>query len=297
MNINEVDRLILFIDSAKATRLSHDNFEVLVKNRTMECNDDEYIMMEITESTMRRDFYSVQSFNKHFDIFYSTTGKSYNLTEGNPSSASLDSELKTDFENEFSISNGHTADETFTVSWSVYTGKITISSTFTGTVPSDLALDTDVANSCYEVIGFSKGKHEFTIDGQNISLTGDLSINVLGEQNVYMRVTLSNSNFSNNTEGLLDSDIVAKFPILVQPYSNMTFFNTGNLFTSRIMQNKLTGFRVRLTNENDELIGLNSNFTCTLTFKKYRISKDEIKKSIDSLLRLERLKLLKNNIT
>ena len=298
MNIDEIDRLILFIDSAKSNRLSHDNFDVVIKNRTMECKDDnEFIMMEITESTMRRDFYAVQNYNKHFDIYYSSTGNAYNLREGNPTSATVDTELKTDFENEFSVANGHTHNESFTVSWSNYTGKITISSTFSGSVPSDIALDTDVDNSCYEIIGFSKARHSFTIDGQNITLTGDLPINVIGEQNVFMRLTLSNSNYSNNTEGLVDSDIVAKFPILVAPYSNMTFFNTGNLFNSKIMQKKLNGFRIRLTNENNELIGLNSNFTATITFKKFRIIKDEVKKSIDDLVRLERLKLLKKNIS
>ena len=111
-----------------------------------------------------------------------------------------------------------------------------------------------------------------------------------------MRMTLSNANFSNNTDGLVDSDIVAKFPILVAPYSNLTFFNTSNLFTSRLMAKKLTGFRIRLTNENNELIGLNSNFTATITFKKFRMVKDETKQSIDDLVRLERLKLLKKNI-
>lgn len=297
MDSFEVDRLILFIDSEKSNRISHDNFDILVKNRTIQCSENEYILMEITEATCRRDFYSVQNYNKHFNIYYSGSGNPYSLTEGNPTSASLDSELKTDFENEFSIANGHTHDESFTVSWSNYTGKITISSTFQGTVPSDLALDTDVDNSCYEIIGFSKKKHNFTIDGQNITLTGDHSINVMGEQNIFMRMNLSNVNYSNNIDGLLDSDIVAKFPILVSPYSNMTFFNTGNLFSSKLMSKKLTSFRIRLTNENNELIGLNSNFTATITFKKYRyVNQDDIKKSIDELIHIQRLKMLKKNI-
>ena len=291
-----VDRFILFIDSAKSNG-SHDNFDVIVKNKTLECDKDEFLMMEVTEATCRRDFYSVQNYNKHFNIYYSGSGNPYSLTEGNPTSASLDSELKTDFENEFSIANGHTHDEKFTVTFSNYTGKITISSTFTGSVPSDLALDTQVDNSSFEIIGFSKKKHYFSIDGANIRLTGDLPINVIGETDIYMRMNLSNANYSNNNDGLLDSDIVAKFPILVSAYSNMTFFNTGNLFSSKLMSKKLASFRIRLTNENNQLIGLNSNFTCTLTFKKYRyVNQDDIKKSIDELIHIQRLKMLKKNI-
>ena len=297
MKVEETQRLIIFIDSAKSVRKSHDEFEVFINNRAMECEDDEFINMEITEATMRRDWYSVQNFNKHFNIYYSSSGKPYSLTEGNPTSATLDTELKNDFEKEFSVANGHTHNESFTVSFSQYRGTITISSTFQGSVPSDLALDTDIDNSAFEIIGFSKKRHSFTIDGQNITLTGDLPINVLGEQSVFMRTTLTNANFGNNEIGLVDSDIVAKFPILTAPYSNLTFFNTGNLFTSRINQKSLTGFRVRLTNENNVLIGLNSNFTAVITFKKMKKVIDKTKETIEELIRIERLKLLKKNIS
>ena len=219
MKVEEVQKLILFIDSAKSDRRSHDDFDVAIKNKTMEAGEDEYIEMEITEATARRDFYAVQNFNKHFNIYYSSSGKAYSLQEGNPTSATLDTELKNDFQAEFSTANGHTHNETFTVSFSQYTGTITISSTFQGSVPADLALDTNVDNSCFEIIGFSKKRHNFTIDGQNISLTGDLPINVQGEQNIFMHCTLVQGNFQNNTDGLQNTDLVAKFPILSAPYS------------------------------------------------------------------------------
>jgi len=296
MKVEEVQKLILFIDSAKSDRRSHDDFDVAIKNKTMEAGEDEYIEMEITEATARRDFYAVQNFNKHFNIYYSASGKAYSLQEGNPTSATLDTELKNDFQAEFSTANGHTHNETFTVSFSQYTGRITISSTFQGSVPADLALDTNVDNSCFEIIGFSKKRHNFTIDGQNISLTGDLPINVQGEQNIFMHCTLVQGNFQNNTEGLQNTDLVAKFPILSAPYSNLTFFNTGRLFISRVSAKKLLGFRIRLTNEDNTLIGLQTNFTAILTFRKYKIVEDKTETAIKELIRLERLKMLKKEI-
>lgn len=296
MKVEEVQKLILFIDSAKSDRRSHDDFDVAIKNKTMEAGEDEYIEMEITEATARRDFYAVQNFNKHFNIYYSASGKAYSLQEGNPTSATLDTELKNDFQAEFSTANGHSHDETFTVSFSQYTGRITISSTFQGSVPSDLALDTNVDNSCFEIIGFSKKRHNFTIDGQNITLTGDLPINVQGEQNIFMHCTLVQGNFQNNTEGLQNTDLVAKFPILSAPYSNLTFFNTGRLFISRVSAKKLLGFRIRLTNEDNTLIGLQTNFTAILTFRKYKIVEDKTETAIKELIRLERLKMLKKEI-
>lgn len=298
MKIEEIQKLILFIDSNKSIRRGHDDFDVEIKNKVMECKDEnEYIELEITEATARRDFYAVQNYNKHFHIYYGGTGKPYDLTEGNPTSATLDTELKNDFQSEFSIANGHSHDETFVVSWSSYTGKITIASTFQGSVPADLALDTDVDNSCFEIIGFSKKKHYFTINGQSITLTGDLPINVLGEQNIFMHCTLTNTNYSNNTDGLANTDIVAKFPILSPPYSNLTFFNTGRLFISRLTARKLLGFRIRLTNEDNQLIGLQTNFTAILTFRKYRVVEDKTETAINNLIRLTRLKMLKKNIS
>ena len=296
MKVEEVQKLILFIDSAKSDRRSHDDFDVAIKNKTMEAGDNEYIEMEITEATARRDFYAVQNFNKHFNIYYSSSGKAYSLQEGNPTSATLDTELKNDFQAEFSTATGHSHDETFTVSFSQYTGRITISSTFQGSVPSDLALDTNVDNSCFEIIGFSKKRHNFTIDGQNITLTGDLPINVQGEQNIFMHCTLVQGNFQNNTDGLQNTDLVAKFPILSAPYSNLTFFNTGRLFISRVSAKKLLGFRIRLTNEDNTLIGLQTNFTAILTFRKYKIVEDKTETAIKELIRLERLKMLKKEI-
>ena len=296
MKVEEVQKLILFIDSAKSDRRSHDDFDVAIKNKTMEAGDNEYIEMEITEATARRDFYAVQNFNKHFNIYYSSSGKAYSLQEGNPTSATLDTELKNDFQAEFSTANGHSHNETFTVSFSQYTGRITISSTFQGSVPSDLALDTNVDNSCFEIIGFSKKRHNFTIDGQNITLTGDLPINVQGEQNIFMHCTLVQGNFQNNTDGLQNTDLVAKFPILSAPYSNLTFFNTGRLFISRVSAKKLLGFRIRLTNEDNTLIGLQTNFTAILTFRKYKIVEDKTETAIKELIRLERLKMLKKEI-
>ena len=287
MRTELVQEQIIFIDSAKsASRSSHDDFDIDIPSRIMIANEDEYIELEVTECTFRRDFNAVQNYNKHFSIFHDGGGNAYSLTEGFPTAVTVDAELKKDFEEQF-------LGETFTVSWSSYTGKITISSTFSGTVPSDIALDTDVDNSCFEVIGFSKKKHAFTIDGQNITLTGDKPINVLGEQAVFLRVGLANANYQNALDGGIDNtQIVAKFAILGAPFSNLTFYNTGRLFRTRITQRNITGFGVRLTNENNELIGLQTNCTMTFTFRKYREIPDQTPKLLNEMLRLERVKLV-----
>ena len=72
--------------------------------------------------------------------------------------------------------------------------------------------------------------------------------------------------------------------------------NTGRLFISRVSAKKLLGFRIRLTNEDNTLIGLQTNFTAILTFRKYKIVEDKTETAIKELIRLERLKMLKKEI-
>ena len=294
----ETQKLIVFIDSSKATHFrSNDDFDVDIPNKVMTCDINEHIELEVSEFTCKRDFYAVQSFNSSFSIFYNGADHLYTLTTGNPTATSLDTEIKQDFEAEFSTANSHSDNEVFSVSFSQYTGRITISSTFSGSVPSDIALNLDVANSAFEVMGFSKKKHNFTINSQSITLTGDRVINVGGETNIFLRTSLVSSNVNNTkNDGLQISNIIAKFPILTAYYSNITFFNTNKLFTSKIISKNLNSFRIRLTNENDELIGLQSNSMMTFTFRKYRKVEDRTEEYLRDIANINKLKMLKKNI-
>ena len=285
-----IETKILFVDSSKSSeKSSEDNFTVQIPNKIMTCEEDEYIEVELSEFTCKRDFYAVQNFNKFFSIYHTGTDHSYSLREGNPNVINIDNELKTDFEAEF-------PGETFTVSFDQYTGKITISATFTGTVPADLALNTNVDNSAFEVIGFTKKNHAFTINGQAVSLTGDRPVNMSGEQNIFLRTSLVSENVNNSlNSGLVLSNILAKFPILSAPYSNITFFNTDHLFTTRINSKNINSFTVRLTNENEDLIGLQSNSMMTFTFRKYRTIKDDAEDYLKQMLEIQRLKFIKKN--
>ena len=300
MKIEETDKLILFFDSAKSEiKRSNDDFTVTIKNNPLRCNKNEYLEVELTECTIRRDFPSVANYNRHFDIYYNGANAHYDLDIGFPNAITIDQQIKQDFENEFSIANGWTHDEVFTVSFSNYTGKITISSSFQGTPPSDLALNSNVPNSSHEIIGFSpKASYPFTINGQNVTLTSPRSINVIGEQDIYIRSSLaSGKNYEMDSDNLISTDIIGKMPILGPPFSNLNFFNTSSLFRSRLNSSSLGSFDLRFTNENNELIGSQSNITGILTFRKYRLIQDEQLKTLNDILRLERLKLLKNNLS
>ena len=58
----------------------------------------------------------------------------------------------------------------------------------------------------------------------------------------------------------------------------------------------LCNFRIRLTNETNDLIGLNSNFQCTFKFYKMKIAEVESNEYLKEIRDLERMKVLKKNI-
>lgn len=290
MVLKEINRKIVYLDSDKSSiKLSNDDVFFDVPNRVMNCIDDrEHIEVQLTEFSCNRNFYSVNNTNNRFSIFYNSTDHFYTIDNGFPNVLDLDTQLKNDLENEFS-------GETFNVSFIKYTGTIIIESTFTGAVPSDLAINFDVENSCNIVFGFSKTKHDFLINGQVISLSSSQSVNVQGNiKEIYIRSSLVDTNLEATSNGLSSIDILGKIPILVQPLSVINFFDDGlGLFKSKLSTPNLTGFNIRLTDENNNLIGLNSNFLMTLTFIKYKEIEDETINILNNLYDLQRMKLIK----
>ena len=289
-----VESKILFIDSNKALiKNSNDDIVVSVPTKFMQANEDQKIDVELTEFSCKRNFYAVKDTNNAFDIFYNGTSHIYYLTNGNPTALTLDTELKTDFEAEFS-------GETFAVSFSNYTGKITITSTFSGAVPSDLSLNFNIENSAYQILGFAKNsQNPFTINSQTISISSTQPINVNGEENIFFRCSLVNENFENEDDKILLTDILAKIPIITSPYSTISFINPSGIFRTTISQKNISEFSIRLTNEDNDLIGLNDNFTATLTFHLHNMKNHNSNKTteiLDEILRLEKLKLINKNL-
>lgn len=281
----------MFIDSGRCSiKLSNDDVLIDVPNIIMNCEDarNEHIEVVVSEFICNRDFQSVNDTNNSFSIYYNGTDHVYQIDNGFPNVLDLDTQLKQDLEAEFS-------GETFTVQYLKYEGKIQITATFVGSVPSDLALNFDIPNSCHAIMGFSKAKHDFTIVGQAISIKSNAIINVLGAvKEIFIRSSLVNSNTINTLEGVSNSDILAKIPVAVAPLNNIIFIDGGaNIYRSRLNGKNIVPFNIRLTTEDtNTLIGLNSNFLMTLTFEKYAEQVDTQQELLKELLEIERLKFI-----
>lgn len=290
----EVENLTIFCDSSLAIKQNNRFDDVIIPITTgvMECAENERIDVELVEFVCKRDFYNLQTYNSSFSIYYSAADHNYTLTQGFISINSVDDELKADFQAAFPTA-------TWTVSYNNYLGKITIAGTLaSGTFPADLALNLNVENSCYNIIGFSKASHAFTGAGTNsVSLTSDLVINVQGEESIYLRTDMVYKNKQSGPTNVVNSDILAKMNILVGPLNNISYYTSAlGMFRTKTKLKNLCNFRIRLTNETNDLIGLNSNFQCTFKFYKMKIAEVESNEYLKEIRDLERMKVLKKNI-
>ena len=283
----EVETRTIYIDSDNLTnRVGND--EVYIENQIdlMKANRDEYIDVELVSFVARNDFYQMTDSNNAFGIRQNSSTTNFTLQNGFPSVLSIDNEFKQDLET--------ATGQTWSVSYSNYTGKISFNSTYTSTPPTDLALDFSVANSTYRMVGFDNAIYPFTINGLNVSLTAPNVVN-LGERvkNLYIRTSLIEDQYEANVDGLDNRDILAAIPIVVSPLNYISFTNATDSYRSHIKGKSVGSFNIRITNRQNELVGLGSGFQCVLRFYKVKYPDQSVPMILKRMLDITELKWLK----
>ena len=282
-------RKLLFIDSNKATkRNSHDDFLISVNSNFISLKEDEDLYVYPLEFSCRRDFYSVSNFNNAFSIYFNGQDHIYTLTTGFPTVLNLDEELQQDLV----ASLGGT----FTIVYNQYKGRVEINGTLTNP-PNDLALNFLVDNSAYEILGFTKKSHPFTISGNTVSLNGNALVNVRGETDLWVRTTLTNQNYENNIAGLTGSDALFKVPILVQPLNVIYYADNNKDFLTLVKNREINSISVKITDENGNLIGLNSNVQMVLAFEIIKRPKNKMEYYLEKIWEFQKLKTLKKELS
>lgn len=289
-----VEDMTVYVDSSKAYRNNghDDDVDIDITTGVMECGEDEHIDVELLEFVCKRDFYSVQTYNSSFSIYYSGANHTYAITTGFPNVNNLTTELKTDLQTAFPTA-------TWTVVYSAYTGKLTITGTQATTFPADLALNMNISNSAYRLLGFELASYPFTGAGTtSVSLSSAKPVNLQGEEAIYFRCSLVNKNKQTTAyESLVASDILGKMDIIVSPLNNIVFYTQAlGMFRVGTTQKNLMSFNIRLTNEDNQLIGLNSNFQATLRFYKMRKADNLQLDYLRDIRDYERMRILKKDI-
>lgn len=279
----------LFIDSDEiVNKVGNDEVYVEVQQPIMIADESqgEYIDVELISFSCRNDFYQMNDSNNAFGIRSVGTTTTYTLQNGFPSVLSIDNELKADLETE--------TGEIWNVTYSNYTGKITMSSTYTsGFPPSDLALDFTVANSAYKMLGFDSAVYEFNIVGATATLTAPHTVN-LGSRikALNVRTSLIEDNFEGSSDGIVSSDILGVIPVVVSPLNYIVFDPTTEAFRTHIGSHRVSSFTFRVTDETGILAGLNSGFQATLRFRRMREDNKENTGILREMLDLQQMKWL-----
>lgn len=282
----EIETKTIYIDSDNLEN-KVENDEVYIENQisvmSADVKNGEYIDVELVSFVARNDFYQMNDSNNTFSFTQNGTTTTYHLQNGFPSVLSIDNELKQDLED--------ATGQIWNVSYSNYTGKITLSSNYDTTPPADLAVNFDVLNSCFRMIGFDKANYPFVINGNNVSLTAPRVVN-LGSRvkAVYIRTSLIQDQYEANAQGLDTRDILGTIPLEVSPLQNISFVNATDSFRHHIKGNNITSFNIRITNRENELIGLNSGFQLVLRFYKVKKPSETQEKILRDMFELQQIK-------
>ena len=108
---------------------------------------------------------------------------------------------------------------------------------------------------------------------------------------------MGGNNLENSSDtGIKTENILGKIVVLTAPYNNINYYDDGGgIFRTKLSTQNLTGFNIRLTDEDNNLIGLNNNFLLTLTIYKMKEVDNVGNDYLKELLDIERLKFIKKN--
>lgn len=258
-----MNRRLLFIDSSKATKFStHDNYEISFNSGFISYDPKtEDLLMYPVEFSCRRDFYSVNENNNGYSIYYNGQEHFNSLSVGFPSVLSVDNELLTDLKGNFPSAN-------WLIEYDEYKGKINIQGDFgSNTPPADLSLNLNISNSAYEILGFGKGVYPFSKSGNIVNLASSGVVNMRGETDLYIRTSINSNNAENLQSGVRGTDTLFKVPIVVSPLNVIGFTDNNKTFLTKVNALEINNLRIRITDENNNLIGLQSNSQMVLAFE------------------------------
>lgn len=275
----EIETRTVFIDSNSITqRNGNDEVNVTIQDDFMTANLGEYLDVQLVSFSCKNDLYNITSVNDVLPVVYNSILYTPNLTHGFPSVLTLDNEIKADLDSITGIS--------WSVTYSSYTGKITMTGTFSVN-PINLALDFTQDNTCAKLLGFDNQYYSFDQDGNTWTLTAPYTVS-LGSRvrALYLRTTLIEGNFQTANIGISNTPLLAAIPITVAPLQFIEFHDTNNLYQSHIAGNKVKSFTFRITDADNRNVGLNSGWNCVLKFKRikedvYADLRELMKKQVD----------------
>ena len=270
----EIETRTLFVDSNNiAQRIDNDEVNITIQDNFMTSGEGEYIDIQLVSFSCKNDLYLITEVNDVLPVVYNSILYTPTLTHGFPSVLSVDNEVKSDLDTITGIS--------WSVTYSQYTGKITMSGTFE-TNPINLALDFTQENTCAKLLGFNNEYYSFTQNGTTWSLTAPYTVS-LGSRvrSLYIRCSLIEGNYQTVPIGITNAPILANIPITVAPLQFIEYKDTNNLFQSHVAGKNMTSFNMRITDTDGRNVGLNSGWTAVL---KLKLIKEDTNKDIRELL-------------
>lgn len=223
------------------------HFRVEIPYGCLKCETDQKIIMSVHDFMTPYTFYPVNKNNNKFTLTTAQFGtQDITIPEGFYDHETIFEYIKTVFGNILQASS----------SILPASGKLNL------VANQSFSLSFPAVGSAERLLGFSGDK---TSDSAN-TITGDKSVNVTPDYALFISIEHETFNLSTGKDGVTNSNVIARVPILVPPMS--LIYHTGFaphqlVFTT---QNYVSFLDIRVTNERGEDLDFFDEVHMTFTF-------------------------------
>lgn len=230
----EIESLQIHLNSKTADKYYNNSYsDCEFYFPVIEIMSQHHIYLSLKNIIIPYSFYNIDAYNNLLVYTVNDITSSVIIDYGNYNSIQLCAFLNTYMEN-------------FKVTYSTITNKLT----FTNSL-YNFTLDSD--STCFSLIGFSTEEPLYL---QSIlkSLTSEYSINLQSKQCICIETNFNVGNFTSSRK--TSNNILCSIPITSAPNSNIVFINNSN-FKSNLYTNIINGIKIRLLDQDHNLISLN----------------------------------------
>jgi hypothetical protein len=233
----------LYLNSGARNEGTHENALFHLPPGMLSCRDDQEIQLKVISFVCRNDFYSVQKYNNTFLL----NGVAVQIPSGYYASLTMTDALTA------------LLPPDITVTYKELTNGFQFQSptAFSITFPSASQ------PSAYTLLGFEAGK---TYSGTTIQSPKCAFLN--GEEAFYLSlegVSFKPPAISNFSGSFAPSQIFLTVPLLAPPFGMISYSESGNdNFAFRLLDKDVLRIRLKITNEDGQLIELQSPWTLVL---------------------------------
>lgn len=266
---------VLLINSKQRIAGTPYDFQVNINDGLLKCAKGEQMRVTMAEATINRSWYSIQDGENDFIIRDSDNN---DTTITFPTAYYTAIDVRTTLQG-------------LMPTWSITYDRKTNKFTFTRPADSKTFYKFIFSNTLNEVLGFGETEQPtFTIANPTVTSTNPIRVNA--ENAIFIHSNLPKSkmscldNHNLTNKAFKESTLLAKIPIETPPFDNIVYNMNSPIFSYTISASDIYNIRFWITDENERVLKLPFDWSCTLLVEHSQANKTDSVKDIKDLLSL-----------